>query len=615
VLGSTLVSFALVVGALLLAYALGSLGASLLLPRLERGLALLGWVVVGLGLSTAATVLLFRYLECVIGGGGLLASFAGRGLLSALVVGVPGLLMGVVLPAATAAVRDDHRLGRGVGALYLANTAGNILGSLAAGYLLIPALGAGRSLVAVGALGLAVGVAALATRTGPGRRWTAAVAIVGSLALVALWLGAAPGATRAVLGLYNPHARLTWAREGLRGTVTVFDVPPLPVLQGRRDDDVLRPVAAGYRMLAVNGVDVAGTSPDLRTTQRMQAHVPLLLHGAPRRVLQVGFGSGETAREALRHGLESLEVAEVNPDVVAEAARWFPGLQPDRFTARFGDARIVVSRSRERFDAVLNDSTYPGLAGSSQLYSADHFRACRALLEEGGVVSTWLPIDLPPETFRMVLASFTAVFPEASFWLPANCWNKHGVLVGTVTPQAPRLERVRQGGWPEAVRASLEELGYGDPEAFASMRVLGPEEVRRLASGAPVNDDDHPLLEYPVRGPKVSGEELWTETLRLLLKALGPPARLEAAAQASKGARMEEAARLVLAGELALLDGDADMALRFYRRAHLVAPAHPGPNQLTRDILVFRAQEALSAGRGDEAKRLLAEAFAGRLSP
>ena len=609
VLGSSLLSFALVLASLLAAYAVGSLAA----PLARRRPGALGAVLVGLGLAIAATVVPFRSAAGLTGSGavaGMLSTFGGRAVLAALVVALPGLLMGAVLPLAGAVVRDDRRLGRDVGLLYLANTAGNVIGALGAGYVMIPLLGGAPSLVGVGTLCVVLGLAVLwkGSKTGRPALTTATAA---SLAAVAgLWLGVAPGATRAVVSFSNPHAHLVFLQEGLRGTVTVFDVPPFPVVADRDDTRVIRPVAAGYRLLAVDGVDVAGTSPDLRTTQRMQAHVPLLLHGAARRVLQVGFGSGETAREALLHGLVGLEVAELNPDVVASSARWFPGLQPAGFRVTYGDARIVVRSRQDRYDAILNDSTYPGLAGSSQLYSADHFRSCRAHLNDGGVVSTWLPIDLPPETFRMVLASFAAVFPEASFWLPGNCWNKHGVLVGSLAPQGPLVERLRRHEWPEAVRTSLADLGYDDGDAFAAMRVLGADDIRRLTEGVPVSDDDRPLLEYPARGVRVSGEEFWGETLRLILKTLGPPGRAAGGAGAD---RLREAQRLVLSGQLALLEADPETALRFYRRAAEVAPEHPGPAQLTGDILVFRAQDALGSGRPEESRRLLAEAD--RLAP
>ena len=59
-----------------------------------------------------------------------------------LVAGVPSLLMGFSFPLANAHIqRTESRVGRRAGLLYLANTAGAVGGSLAAGFLLLPFLG------------------------------------------------------------------------------------------------------------------------------------------------------------------------------------------------------------------------------------------------------------------------------------------------------------------------------------------------------------------------------------------------------------------------------------------------------------------------------------------
>src|SRR6185436_19072095 len=55
---------------------------------------------------------------------------------------VPALLMGFSFPLANAIIqRAERSVGRRAGVLYLANTAGAVCGSLAAGFILLPRLG------------------------------------------------------------------------------------------------------------------------------------------------------------------------------------------------------------------------------------------------------------------------------------------------------------------------------------------------------------------------------------------------------------------------------------------------------------------------------------------
>ncbi len=57
-------------------------------------------------------------------------------------VAIPALLMGFSFPLANAIIQHAERsVGRRAGILYLANTAGAVLGSLAAGFVLLPMLG------------------------------------------------------------------------------------------------------------------------------------------------------------------------------------------------------------------------------------------------------------------------------------------------------------------------------------------------------------------------------------------------------------------------------------------------------------------------------------------
>ncbi len=592
ILDSNILSFSMVLGTLLLALGIGSVSFPWVVRDRARHLEAFGWIELGLGCTAGMTVLLFLRFDLVVGwvqSVGLwpdaFASLAGRSALTVAVLLFPGLCMGAALPAVTGVLRDHRRSGRGVGVLYATNTTGNIVGSLVAGYLLVPVLGTSRTLVGLAILNIGLGVIVLAKR---GRlvRWPALAAVTGCLVLLG-WIGfTATGETaRKVAARRNPHATLTSIREALRGTVTVSDVAPLPILAANTDPPPVAPIAWGYRMISVDGVDVAGTSPDLRTTQKMQAHIPLLLHGPADRVLQIGYGSGETTREALLHEPGAYDLVEINPDVVREANQWFPQFVTQGFNTVFADAKNYVRTTNRHYDVILNDSTYPGISGSSLLYSKDHFEACRDRLAPGGVVSTWLPIDLPVESLRMILATFSSVFPQASLWLPTNCWNKHGVLVGSLDQQEVLVARLRTTQWPPAVRGSLSELGYDDTDLFVSIQVLDADDIRSLAEGSLLNSDDHPYLEYPTRGVQVAAESFWHETLRLILQRMGPPGRsLDP---------IRDAVRLVLSGQLAFLQGETEQALRFYERAHGVAPDHPGPATLRQDIFTFRAQEFL----------------------
>lgn len=602
-LGSSLRTFSLVLATLLVAMAAGA--AASVRVRPVASLVPFGVGVLLLAAAAAGTLVPSTRpegLARLVAGLGLGDAFTSPGarlLVAAAFVALPGLAMGALLPLAVAAAPP----GAGkAGRLYAISAAGNVVGALLSGFVLVPAAGATRSVALLAWIALLVAGAAFwrAPSGGTGRR-LAAGAFLAALLL-------AP----ALVGFRSPEARLARlgrvgavvdAREGIRGLVSVTEVPPLPLLVDNvRAPSLLTP-GGRYLVIAVDGVEVAGTAPDLRLTQRMQAHVPLLLHGRARAVLQVGYGSGETTRTAGLYGL-SPEVVEINPEVVSLSRRWFAFPSPPGTRIVTGDAKGFLGRTTRSWDVILNDSTYPGISGSSQLYSADHFLACRSRLSPGGIVSTWLPIDLPPETFRTVLASFARAFPDAGFYLPTSCLSKHGVLVGRTAGATGKSEGV---GVPEAALASLEEVGYAGADDVASARILDAGAIARLAGGVPPSTDDRPRLDYPPRHDRVSGDDFWIETLGLLIEAVPSPGPGRVAP--ATDCRVE-ANRLLLLGQRELLRSEPDRALRLFLEAEAACPeAAARARANVRGILVQRAQREFAAAMDGISRGASAEAI------
>ena len=74
----------------------------------------------------------------------------------------------------------------------------------------------------------------------------------------------------------------------------------------------------GTTALSIDGKVDASDAADM-LTQRLLAHVPLLLHPNPRSAAVLGLGSGVTLGSALTHGLDRATVLEISPEVVGAA--------------------------------------------------------------------------------------------------------------------------------------------------------------------------------------------------------------------------------------------------------------------------------------------------------
>jgi spermidine synthase len=167
VFGVTVYAAATVLSAFMAGLAIGGLLASRLLKRRLHPLAAFGAAELLVGLTALASPWILDALSEVY-----LAFHDGEGsfgyrtfvrfMYAFAVLLVPTAMMGLTLPLLAAATsRSKHATGTRVSVLYAVNTAGAVVGALAAGFLLIPAIGIRASFLLAAALNFIVGATAL----------------------------------------------------------------------------------------------------------------------------------------------------------------------------------------------------------------------------------------------------------------------------------------------------------------------------------------------------------------------------------------------------------------------------------------------------------------------
>jgi len=509
VLQTSAYAFACMLTCFILGLALGSLISSrLLVPRLKNPIFAFGAIEFLLALSVMGSVLLLQWLwhldlvvvERLVGARMSFGSdMAAHFLDTLLVVFVPTVLMGMVFPLAVRICAPVWQtVGRRVGQVYACNTVGCVLGSFAAGFLLVPLLGVRDSLLAVMAVVFALAIALIGLSGKPGRRWAVPAGVVAAGLVFAGFLGVPRDVFLKTMNTYHHPSEIVFIDDGVTGTVTVHDLP------------------AGDRLIAVDGVDVAGMDLMLRTTQKLQAYAPLFVHENPQDVVQIGYGSGETCGIGLDYGVARYTIVDICPGVF-EAGEFFQEINRrsyahPRLRKVIMDGKNFVKLTGERFDIIMNDSTYPGTTGSSALYTYDHFRACRDRLKPGGVLSCWVPLDLTLGDFQMIARSFQAAMPHASLWMVNNCLNKHAVLLATVEPTQLDFRRIRRIMERPEIADDLAQINVHSAYDFLDCLVVGDADLRQLAGTGPLHTDDTPYLEFGA-AVKRDTEGCWLDIL------------------------------------------------------------------------------------------------------
>jgi spermidine synthase len=126
------------------------------------------------------------------------------------------------------------------------------------------------------------------------------------------------------------------------------------------------------------------------------AHLPLLAHPDPRRVLLIGGGVDGTLREILRHPVGSVRYVELDPLVITAAREYLPPadaavLDDPRVGVVLGDGRRLVKESRDSFDVVILSLPEPATGQLNRFYTREFFQEVKARLAPGGLLSLGLP--------------------------------------------------------------------------------------------------------------------------------------------------------------------------------------------------------------------------------
>lgn len=547
VLGPTIYAFAATLAAVVAGVALGSGAGAWLVGRTRAPAAWLASLLAVAAItasytySLAGTSIPARVAREMAGPPRAFEDTLWQGIaLTAALVVPTSMCLGAAFPLALALVRDAReRAARRFALVYAINTIGAVSGSLVAGFVVIPLLGLEATLRIVVACLIAASVL---------------VVVAGGLVPRLRMVAVAASALAALLPLFSPP----WDRELLASGVYMY-APFVP-----KDLDLETQLKAGtllyYRegaattvsvkrltgttTLAVDGKTDASNRGDM-LTQKLVAHLPLLLHENPRQVAVIGLGSGVTVGAALTHPVERVDVIEIAPEVI-EASRFFEqenrgALADPRTNMIVGDGRLHLLLSKRTYDVIVSEPSNPWIAGVAALFTREFFAAARARLTPNGIVCQWANVyNISDADLRSIVATFLSVFPDGTAWLVGA---DDLLLIASTAPIDARLANIERH-WSRSSGRGSEDGGAlvsedlalveaRDPFSLFSLFVGGPRELRSYSAGAPIFADDRMTLEFSAPR-EIHGEAAGANGETLL--ALTPPDQRPDIVRAAYGA-------------------------------------------------------------------------------
>lgn len=467
--GNSIFTFSSVISTILAALGLGYYFGGRIADRKPSDVLFYGLITI-----SGFSVLLLQLLNV-----GLLPAIAyelsminGPLVVSLLLFLLPALLLGMLSPFAIKLLhqsRADTGVGNAAGLVFSWSTLGSIVGSLGAGFLLIPAFGVSQIVISVG-LGLVLlGAAGLLIHA---RRRKA-------VAAGAILLGLVCGF---VLNSFNQAQNFSaiYSEDGLYEKIVIRDIP----YRGRSARILLQDRNINSGMYLDSGRMAFDYT---RYFDLYRLFVPELKHA-----LAIGGGAYSVPKAILRDSPAALvDVAEIEPSLVGLAQQHFGLPKDSRLSNHVIDGRRFLHDSKQRYDLVFLDVYRSFASVPMQFTTLEFFQLASDRLADNGVlISNYfgsMATDTRPLVFS-ILKTMRNVFAEV-------------YVIATVDPDSEALQNfifighknVVSGKRVDLKRALDTEFSYPELRQIASLE-LNPDDED--VAGATLLTDNYAPVEY-----------------------------------------------------------------------------------------------------------------------
>ncbi len=302
---------------------------------------------------------------------------------------LPSVFMGTVSPyAIKLAASSLATIGNTAGLIYAISTAGSIVGALLTAFYLIQMIGVRSILYSLGVTLMALAMLLIIIhRTAAGRPGKRAMAWV----VVGIFCASLP-ALAATNTLYK--------KDSLYHHIVVTD------------DDGLRTLR--FDRLRQSAMDL--NEPDRMVFHYTQyLHLAMAFHDNPQRVLFIGLGGGSAPKRFHRdYPTLQIDVAELDPEVVSVAKRYFMFQESEHMRAQAVDGRIFLQKTPHRYDVIVLDAYYAD-AIPFHLSTREFFQELKAKLTPTGILVSNIIGSVrgsDSKLFRSILKTLQTEFPQ-----------------------------------------------------------------------------------------------------------------------------------------------------------------------------------------------------------
>ncbi|MBI2120307.1 MAG: fused MFS/spermidine synthase [Parcubacteria group bacterium] len=339
---------------------------------------------------------------------------------------LPALLLGTLSPYAVRLQSDrvpEQGVGSVSGAIFFWSTTGSILGSLLAGFVLIPRFGIDYIMIGTGVVLFVLGsVPLLLLGIQKNRLFKFSF-------LVLLLLAAT------VSLLHQTQASAVYSKDGVYEKISIYDG-----VRGGRPVRFFQQDRSGSGAMFLD----SGDPTDLVYGYTKYYSVYKLFKPEVNRALVIGGGAYSIPKALLAEIPDAIvDVAEIEPSLYELSKKYFGVKDDPRLRPFAEDGRSLLRSSKQKYDLIFSDVYYSLFSIPAQFTTQEFFTLAKEKLSEDGIFVANLIGDISrqkPSLFMSELKTFRSVFPNSYFFAvesPKQADSQNIIFVGYNSGKKP----------------------------------------------------------------------------------------------------------------------------------------------------------------------------------
>lgn len=493
VMGSSTYAVSTMLAAFMAGLSVGGGIGAYLSPQIKRQYLAFAWCEFGIGLTGLMTIPVIMaatplYIKSFYAFHLSFQAFSVvQFLIVFLIMGAPTTLMGLTFPLVIKMFSEEGKdVGTQAGRLYCVNTLGAILGSTAAGFLLIPHIGVKGTAMVAASTNLVVAVITLILSSNA-RQSVAALALflcllplsrimhVEDLPFFSYYNAFRFGNAEMADSVYESSRQaggntVLYHHEGMDGTVSLIDYT----------------VAGHGRSMGTALVNDSKREAGDDVGFALLAYLPYFVHGGGSGLdaLSIGLGSGRTLTHLSRFALGSIDSVELSEGIMDVNRKILsPWLFEDpRINHVRADGRNYLLVAGKPYDLIVASPSWAVEQASAGMLTDEFFALARKNLSPTGVIAVWVDFFLMThEDLNTVARTFAKNFEHCTAW-----YLDGDFIVLTGSPSPFRVS-------PEQVLQAIDRFS---PDLRGKYSIAMTEDMFRDIPAGPLNTDDKPVIEF-----------------------------------------------------------------------------------------------------------------------